>query len=113
MEKIMNLKEAKNTIEELLNGSNPMTGVTIPSESVFNEPIVMRALMVSVKALEVGITKPLRKGEPWTRDEYKRLRDSFNQRKSFKEIADDFQRTEKAIISKLVFLGLIEDPYQR
>ncbi|MDD0852104.1 hypothetical protein HBN50_03305 [Halobacteriovorax sp. GB3] len=41
------------------------------------------------------------------------IRDSFNDRKSFKEIADDFQRTEKAIISKLVFLGLIEDPYQR
>ncbi len=44
--------EAKKIIDALANGIDPETGEVLPAQSTFNDPQVIRALFVALKALD-------------------------------------------------------------
>ena len=48
----MDINCAKEIITALANGVNPMTGGILPSDSVCNEPDVIRALYTAAEALD-------------------------------------------------------------
>lgn len=113
----MNTSEAIRIIDALANGINPTTGELLEEDSLYNNPMVIRALFTSLKALE-RLDKadkkkrdlPGKAGKAWTEEEEKELTDAFDQGIPISEIADRHARTKGAITSRLVKLGRIEPP---
>ncbi|MGD9760279.1 MAG: hypothetical protein AB7U71_22510 [Comamonas sp.] len=108
--------EAKNVIDALANGIDPETGEMLPSQTPFNNPSVIRALFVAVKALESAAKRverdaslPGNAGRSWNEIEDKALLEHFDAGTSIKEIAGKHARTEGAIAARLVRLGRIKD----
>ena len=48
----MDKSEALETVEALAHGIDPVTGELFPEDSPFNHPRVIRALFLSINALE-------------------------------------------------------------
>jgi hypothetical protein len=108
--------EAKKIIDALANGIDPETGEILPAQSTFNNPQVIRALFVAVKALDRAAKRaerdnslPSNAGRPWPEAEDKELLAIFDAGVPVKEIAAKLGRTQGAIDSRLVRLGRIKD----
>lgn len=108
--------EAKKIIDALANGVDPETGEILPAQSTFNNPQVIRALFVAVKALDRAAKRaerdsslPSNAGRPWPETEDKELLAIFDAGTPVKEIAAKHDRTQGAIASRLVRLGRIKD----
>jgi len=120
----MELNEAKETIEVLADGINPVTGEVLPSEGPYNEPKVIRALFAmleSIKAIRppsrtpeqrqndnVENGRPRNAGLPWTTELRAEAAAKFKQGSSVSELAEKFERTNGAITSELVKQGLMD-----
>ncbi len=120
----MELNKAKETIEVLANGINPVTGEVLPGEGPYNDPIVIRALFTvleSIKAIRpprktpeqrqndnVENGKPRNAGLPWTTELKAEVAEKFKQGSSVNALAESFERTSGAITSELVKQGLID-----
>jgi hypothetical protein len=48
----MERREAVRILQELADGRDPKTGATLPSESVFDRPDVVRALYTAIQAMK-------------------------------------------------------------
>ena len=108
--------EAKKIIDALANGIDPETGETLPSQSTFNSPQVIRALFVAVSALDKAARRadrdtalPKNAGRSWSDEEDKQFLVIFDSGTPVKEIASRHGRTLGAITSRLVRLGRIKD----
>jgi DNA-binding NarL/FixJ family response regulator len=112
--------EAKKIIETLANGMDPKTGRLFPEQSVFNNPLVIRALFTAADALgrmarashtqePDALQRPEAAGRAWTRDEEVSLLTYYDAGQSVKEIADKVGRTETGIAARLVRLGRIKN----
>lgn len=104
--------EAKSIIDALARGIDPATGEVITSDSIFNQPEVIRALFVASKALEKLAerekrekTLPQNAGKAWTDSEDAELLAAYDDRLTVKELAIKHGRTEGAIESRLLRLG--------
>ncbi len=104
--------EAKAIIDALGGGIDPATGAVITSDSIFNQPEVIRALFVASKALEKLAererrekTLPSNAGQAWTDIEDAELLAAYDDRVTVKELAIKHGRTEGAIESRLLRLG--------
>jgi hypothetical protein len=90
------------------SGFDPYTGEQLPDESPYQHPQTVRALFVALTALETTKKSnrkrnlPINAGKSWKEDEDNRLILSFDAGKSVKQIAEDHQRTEWAISSRLI-----------
>ena len=108
--------EARRVVESLANGIDPVTGETLPAESPFNSPQVIRALFLAGKALE-NAARPEKRhpsslnnaGKAWSEEEDRVLLVAFDSRQPVKEIALKHARTQGAIASRLVRLGRIKE----
>ena len=104
-------------ISSLSEGVDPYTGEILPDESPYQNPDTIRALFISLKALEDNIGKekhmkklPDKAGSPWSKEEDIQLVKSFDDGLSINDLANKHQRTYGAIRSRLTKLGkLIED----
>lgn len=108
----MNVSQAREIIEALANGVNPITGEVFDDDHCFNDPDIIRALFVATDELKKAEKKSSRKvpenmGKPWTDDLDAELKSLFLSGKSQKELSAHFKRTPGAISSRLVKLGLI------
>lgn len=120
----MDFNEAKNILNFLANGINPITGEVLPEISPYNEPKVIRALFTILgssksqkapkktpeeKQQENLISgRPKNSGLPWTDDLKKELEDKYNSGFKVEELVQYFERTKGSILSELLKQGLID-----
>jgi DNA-directed RNA polymerase specialized sigma24 family protein len=112
----MSPHQAKVTIEALANGIDPETGEVLNEQSIFNNPLVIRALFMAIKALdqvakreERQTSLPANIGKAWSESENKELLAKFDGGLSVKEIAAELGRTKGAITSRLSRSGRLPD----
>ena len=106
--------ESKQLIEYLAKGIDPITGEVLPKESPYNNPDIIRALFLAVKALEYLERREQRErslpslaGKPWSEGEDQGLIEEFDAGIKVAVIASKHQRTEEAINSCLAKLGKV------
>ena len=109
----MDINYAKEIIKALANGVNPATGEILPSDSVCNEPDVIRALYAAAEALnsqekKEPKPKPENSGKRWTNEDDNLLSEMFDNECSKKEICNRCGRTGYSVAARLVRLGKIQ-----
>ena len=121
----MDIIQAKETVQKLADGIDPVTGEVLPAESTYNNTMNIRALFtvlgavrmpakISKKSIEekqqenINNGKPKNVGLPWPEKQRNEVALLFNEGKSIDELANYFERTKGAITSELTHQGLIE-----
>lgn len=105
--------EALEILRTLADGRDPLTGVELAAENVFNQVGTVRALHQAIGALEGGKAatkrdtgpKPGRAGEPWDEAEDAKLIHGWDSGLKAEALADIHNRTKGAIESRLLRLG--------
>ena len=110
----MDIVKAKEILEILADGVNPLTGEVLPAHDSCNQVEVVRALHAVLKYLDMPVDKTRRPqaenaGKPWTQEDEEILCRMFDAGCSRKEICDHFQRSKGAIAARLVRLGKISE----
>lgn len=105
---------AKQILQSLIQGNDPVTGEELPRETVLQQADVLRALLAGLSALELMAARALRRaqlpdnvGQTWTTEEEGRLVDAFKRGETPVAIAHEHGRTLRAIEARLEKLGLI------
>lgn len=116
----MDIVKARQIVRLLAEGVDPLTGEVLSNESVYNKPDVIRALYTVLEATapKTEVPKPAKTldpkrnaGKPWTELEDDKLRDEFAEKIKISDIAKEHGRTNNAIESRLVYLGLKKKPF--
>lgn len=102
--------EALRILRALSEGQHPLTGEALPEESCYQSAKVLRALLAGIGALEKAAKKESRElpagaGKPWDGEEDQSLVADFESGTPIKDLAQNHQRTEGAIRSRLMKLG--------
>ena len=110
----MDIMRAKEILEILADGVNPMTGEVLPAIDSCNQVEVVRALHAVLKHINVEQEKqkrpqPENAGKPWTQEDEEILCRMFDTGCTRKEICNHFQRSQGAIAARLVKLGKIQE----
>jgi hypothetical protein len=110
----MNQSRARQILQSLIQGVDPVTGEELPHETVLQHADVLRALLSGLSALELTAARALRRaqlpdnvGQTWTTDEESRLVAEFKSGVLPDAIAHKHGRTLRAIEARLEKLGLI------
>jgi len=110
----MTQTRARQILQKLIQGLDPMTGEELPQETVLQHADVLRALLAGLSALELMAAREQRRaqlpdnvGLAWTTEEESRLVAAFNDGNSPAIIARQHGRTLRAIEARLEKLGLI------
>jgi len=105
----------KNILQALIRGTDPRTGQELGEDSVFQRIEVVRALIVSLEAVEQTELRASRRsllpesvGQRWSDDEETRLKEAFQRGETIAALAENHQRTIRAIEARLEKLGLIQ-----
>jgi hypothetical protein len=110
----MNRAEAKQTLEALANGIDPVTGEIFSGASPFDHPQVIRALFCAVRELDKREKRarprdlPDNAGKPWPEEEDARLLNGFDAGVPVKELAERHARTRGSIESRLIRHGRLQ-----
>ena len=113
----MQLREAKQTLKQLVNGVHPVTGTPLADDSPCQHVQIMRAIHTVLGKLEEvdgharEVDKPVRAGERWSNEEDDRLKRAYQREETIPNLANSHRRTEGAIRSRLEKLGLLEKKY--
>ena len=113
----MDIIRAKEILEILADGVNPLTGEVLPDSDSCNQVEVVRAIHAVLKHIDLEPEKPKRPqpenaGKPWTEEDEEILSRMFDTGCTKKEICNHFQRSQWAIAARLVRLGKIRDRYE-
>lgn len=105
---------AKQVLQSLIQGLDPVTGEELPRETVLQHAEVLRALLAGLSALEQASARAQRRaqlpdnvGQAWTTEEEHKLVAAFKSGESPLMIARQHGRTLRAIEARLEKLGLI------
>ena len=112
----MDEAKASTIVSALANGVNPLTGEIFNADSPYQAPDVVRALYVSLRALESsGRQRPRSRermpgnaGKPWSDEEDKRLLDEFERGRPLAELAHLHERTLAGIQARLEKHGRLQ-----
>jgi hypothetical protein len=111
----MQIVEALKILHALADGADPRTGEVFSSESPYQHPQTVRALMTAIQAVERQQERerrvaflPGNTGKAWDKTEQERLCRDFDAGASIKELALLHGRTQVAIQSRLIKLGRIK-----
>ena len=107
----MDIQYAKQILEGLADGMNPLTGEVLPPDDACNNPDVIRALHTVLRQLDGE--KPSKKtpenaGKPWTKEDDEELCRRFDNGSTVKGLSHAFKRTQGAISSRLEHLGKVK-----
>ena len=120
----MDINKAKEIVQLLADGIDPVTGEVFSEESPYNNPVVIRALFVVLQYVRApGIKKSvedrqkdnLENGKPknaglkWGDESKEEVASMYSDGKEISELAEYFERTKGAIRSELKHQGLIEE----
>ncbi|MDP1614529.1 MAG: hypothetical protein Q8L68_01895 [Methylococcales bacterium] len=111
----MDTKKSLEIIRALANGFDPYTGEVFSDSSLYQHPQTIRAMFVAIEALE-RVEKinarqrnlPDNAGTAWTKEEDQKLISNFDSGKNIQQLAQEHQRTEGSIRSRLVKHGKIQ-----
>jgi hypothetical protein len=110
----MTQTRARQILQSLIEGIDPVTGEELPRETVLQHADVLRALLAGLTALEQTAARAQRRsqlpdnvGQAWTTEEESRLVAAFKSGDSPVVIARQHGRTLRAIEARLEKLGLI------
>ncbi|HXS19605.1 MAG TPA: hypothetical protein VN735_00170 [Steroidobacteraceae bacterium] len=110
----MQQARARQILQSLIQGLDPVTGQELPHETVLQHADVLRALLAGLSALEQTAARAQRRaqlpdkvGQAWTTEEEARLVAAFKKGDSPVAIARQHGRTLRAIEARLEKLGLI------
>ena len=110
----MKQPRARQILQSLIQGTDPVTGEELPRETVLQHAEVLRALLAGLSALELTAARAQRRaqlpdnvGQAWTTDEEGRLVAEFRSGESPQSMAHKHGRTLRAIEARLEKLGLI------
>ena len=105
---------ARQVLQSLIQGLDPVTGEELPRETVLQHADVLRALLAGLSALEQTAARAQRRaqlpdnvGQTWTTEEERKLVAAFKSGGSPLSIAREHGRTLRAIEARLEKLGLI------
>jgi len=105
---------ARQILQSLIQGMDPVTGEELPRETVLQHAEVLRALLAGLAALEQTAARAQRRaqlpdnvGRAWTTEEESRLVAAFKSGESAVAIGRKHGRTLRAIEARLEKLGLI------
>jgi hypothetical protein len=109
----MELQIARQIIDTLAQGINPITGEPMPEDSPYNAAPIIRALHAVSRALEdlqpapmlQRKERPLNAGKQWTQQEDAALEIAFDAGISIKQVAAELGRSTYSIEARLVHLG--------
>ena len=123
----MDVKSAKQIVELLARGIDPVTGELFPDDSPYNHPQIIRALFIAAENIITDTSnnkgrktieekqqeniqrgRPKNAGLPWTNELKNEVADRFKSGATIKDLASHFERTEGAILSELVRQGLVD-----
>lgn len=106
--------EARRVLDALIQGVDPETGDILPSDALVRTSVIRNALLVALEALRdneppphAKAGSPARAGVPWTTEEDDTLRAAFTRGDSVGQLGSDHGRTNGAIKSRLMRLGLL------
>jgi hypothetical protein len=115
----MKEQRARQILQALVQGVDPLTGEELPSGTIIQEADVLRALLAGVAALEQTVARSQRRaqlpgnvGRAWTQEEEAALIAAFKASDALPDIAARHGRTLRAIEARLERLGLLA-PEQR
>jgi len=110
----MTQARARQILQSLIQGADPVTGEELPQETVLQHADVLRALLAGLNALEQTAVRAQRRaqlpdnvGHAWTTDEESRLVAAFKSGDSPVAMARQHGRTLRAVEARLEKLGLI------
>lgn len=113
----MQTTEALKILQALADGADPSTGEVLSSESLYQHPQIVRALMTAVRIMERQQERdrrvrflPGNAGKAWDKTEQDQLCRDFDAGTSIKELASRHARTQVAVQSRLIKLGRIKLP---
>lgn len=110
----MDIIRAKEILEILADGVNPVTGEVLPEWDGCNQVEIVRAFHTVLKNLESVQEKPKKPqaenaGKPWTEEDEEILCQMFETGCTSREMCKRFGRTKGAIGARLVRLGKISE----
>lgn len=117
MESNMELQLARQIIDTLAQGINPITGEAMPHDSPYNAPPIIRALHAVTRGLDrldeleqVAASKPKRPtypngGKAWTPQEDAALEVAFDAGIEPKQVARELGRSVRSVEQRLKHLG--------
>jgi hypothetical protein len=112
--RIMQQTKARQILQSLIQGIDPVTREELPPETVLQRADVLRALLAGLSALELTAARAQRRaqlpdnvGQAWTTEEEHRLVTAFKSGDLPPTIACNHGRTLRAIEARLEKLGLI------
>ena len=110
----MDLSTALPILRALADGVDPKTGETLSNESPYSEPRTLRAIFASVGLVEREVERekrlerlPKNFGKPWSEEEDRVLRGSFESGATMQEIGRKHGRTVAGCRLRLEKLGVI------
>jgi hypothetical protein len=110
----MQQSRARQILQSLIQGVDPVTGEELPRETVLQHADVLRALLAGLSALELTAARAQRRsqlpdnvGQAWTTEEESKLVGEFKSGEAPQVIARKHGRTLRAIEARLEKLGLI------
>ena len=111
----MDIIRAKELLETLADGVNPITGEILSGCDSCNQVEIVRALNTVLRYLEEKNKQkrplPENAGKPWTKADEEKLCEMFDNGADKSEICTPFKRTKGSISARLVKLGKITDRY--
>jgi hypothetical protein len=110
----MKSDRALQILRSLLDGNDPFTKAALPSDSLFQNAELFRALRLAERALVAEKrreyrrdTMPANVGQGWTEEEKERLTAAYLAGKSIPVLAEEHGRTRRAIAGRLLLLGIL------
>lgn len=112
----MTTAEAREILQAMLDGADPVTGEILPQEHICNYPEVMRALQMAISSMagarhasaKVRKNGRLNAGRAWTAGDISELKLMFSSGATMDEICRQLQRRERGVKRQLAAIGLIE-----
>lgn len=112
----MDYSEAHEILTSLVQGNKPGSDERLPPDCILHQANVLRAILVSMQALETANARAKRRallptnvGRNWTGADEEKLRAAYLAQEPLETIASRFGRTVSAIESRLERMGLITE----
>ena len=107
----METQLALKIMRALASGVHPHTGAALPSDSLYRQPDIIKALNRALGALtqaeEKERQRPANSGRYWSREEDTKICEELRNGLDFRLIAKSHQRSVGSIVARLVKLGKI------
>lgn len=114
----MTSQAAMEILQLMADGVDPATGEILAADHLCNQPDVIRALVVAIRALSAEQPTPpivynrksdkLNAGRPWTEEDLAALKQLYLSGLPMNAICKQLQRRERGVQQQLCRLGLIE-----